>query len=91
MKLNKLAMGLAGGIVWGTTVFIATLWVFIRGSGETLQKLDRFYFGYRVSVGGAFIGLVYGFIEGFILALAFAALYNCFVSCKAKAPQTTQV
>lgn len=32
--------------------------------------------GYRVGVEGAFVGLVYGFLDGFIGLFVFAALYN---------------
>lgn len=78
MKLDKTALGLAGGIVWGVAVFLATLWVLYRGGGEHLELLAKFYIGYSVTVGGAFVGLVYGFVDGFIGCWILAWLYNRF-------------
>lgn len=79
MKLNKVALGLAGGIVWGAIVFLATWSVILRsGTGELTGKLARFYIGYSMTPEGSIIGLVYGFITAFIIAYIFAALYNAF-------------
>lgn len=79
MKLNPRAAGLAGGILWGLTVFIATLWILVKGGGFTLMKLSQFYIGYSVSIPGAFIGLIYGFVNGCIAGCVFALLYNLFL------------
>jgi len=76
MKLNKSALGVSLGIVWGASVFLATVWVLIRGGGEHLQLLGQFYIGYRISVGGAVVGLVEGFIDGFIGGWLIAWIYN---------------
>lgn len=82
MKLDVKAIGLAGGILWGLSVFLATIWIVIKGGGFTLMKLSQFYIGYSVSIPGAFIGGIYGFVHGFIAALIFALLYNLFVKEK---------
>jgi len=80
MKLNVKSVALAGGILWGAAVFIATLWLLILGSsGKTIALLGAFYFGYQLSIGGAFIGLIWGFIDGAIGGLIFAYLYNLFL------------
>jgi hypothetical protein len=76
MELNKKALGLALGILWGLGVFIATVWVTWAEGGEHLYLLSSFYIGYRVSYLGAFIGLIYGFIDGFIGGWLLAWLYN---------------
>jgi len=79
MKLDKLAFGLALGIMWGLAVLAATLWVVIaQGEGAHLKLLNRFYPGYSVTVGGAFIGLLWGFIDGFIAGWIVAFFYNLF-------------
>ena len=79
MKLQALPLGLAAGIVWGASVFLATLWIMMRGGpGEHLVLLARFYPGYSVSIGGSILGLIYGFIDGLIGGLVFAWLYNVF-------------
>ena len=79
MKLGKLALGLAIGIIFGLTILITTLWIVIaKGEGTHIILLSRFYPGYSVTVGGAFIGLVWGFIDGFIAGWLIALLYNLF-------------
>jgi hypothetical protein len=79
MRLKPLALGLAGGILWGASVFAATLWILIIGSsGVTLALLGKFYVGFSVSIVGAFIGLLWGFADGFIAGLILGWLYNIF-------------
>lgn len=82
MKLNPKAFGLAVGTVKGLAIFLATVFTASMQGGETLQKLNRFYWGYEVSFQGAFIGLVYGFIDGFVLAFLVSTLYNIFAKEK---------
>lgn len=76
MQLNKTALGLASGILWGAAILLTTLWVMALGGGEHLMLLSKFYIGYSVSVVGAVVGLIYGFIEGFVCGWIFAWLYN---------------
>ena len=76
MKLRARAFGLAIGIVWGITVFVATLWDGSVGKGQTMSLLSVFYYGYRVSFGGAVVGLIWGIVSGFLLGAAAAWLYN---------------
>jgi len=77
MKFNIKALALTCGILWGLAVFIATLWLLGFGYGGFLMsKLNHFYFGYSVSVVGAFIGLIWGFVDGSICGAVFAWLYN---------------
>jgi hypothetical protein len=84
MKLNVKALGLAGGIVWGLAIFLLTYWFLIRGlEGETLARLGNLYLGYSVTWYGGFVGLIWGFIDGFIGGALVAWLYNGFI------PQTT--
>lgn len=83
MKLSIKALGLTSGILWGLTVFITTLWIIVIDSpGNTLGLLHKFYFGYSVSWAGAFIGLIWGFVDGFICGSIFAWLYNLLVKDK---------
>jgi len=83
MKLDAKALGLAAGILWGICVCFTTLWVIWRGGGEHLELLGKFYIGYSVSVGGAFLGLVYGFVDGFLGGWILAWLYNRFARATA--------
>ena len=76
MKLEKVALGLAAGILCGAAVFLSTVWALIVGGGEHIELLAKFYVGYSISVPGAFLGLVYGFIDGFLGGFVLAWLYN---------------
>jgi len=78
MKLNKKACALSNAILWALTVFGATIYVMIKGGGNTLVLLQQFFWGYSISVAGAILGLIYGFVWGFIYGWLFAALYNRF-------------
>lgn len=78
MELNKTALGLAIGVLWGAGLFLATLWVLFMGGGEHLILLRKFYLGYAISIPGAVIGLVWAFIDGFIGGWLLAWLYNRF-------------
>ncbi|MFC1484601.1 bacteriophage holin [Candidatus Neomarinimicrobiota bacterium] len=82
MKLSIKALGLACGIIWGLAIFLLTYWFLLRGfEGETLSRLGNLYLGYSVTWYGGFIGLVWGFIDGFIGGTVLAWLYNRF-ACK---------
>ncbi|MFZ5559539.1 MAG: hypothetical protein ACOZAL_01965 [Patescibacteria group bacterium] len=79
MTLSKRALALASGILWGVVVFVATIYVMIKGGGNTLVLLQQFFWGYSISFVGAILGLIYGFIWGFILGWIWGLLYNAFV------------
>jgi len=77
MKFNIKAFALTCGILWGFSVFIVTLWLLGFGyHGYLISNLNHFYFGYSFSVVGAFVGLIWGFIDGSICGALFAWLYN---------------
>jgi hypothetical protein len=77
MALRRRALGLSLGLIWGFTILIGTLWMIYRGSpGQTISKLGNFYIGYSFTIEGAFIGFIWGFVDGFILGVAIAWLYN---------------
>ena len=82
MKLDKRALGMALGIVWGLTIFVATLWASTQGTGNTLIKLNAIYMGYGISFWGAVIGLIWGFINGYIWGWLLAKFYNNFTKNK---------
>lgn len=81
--LDPVALGVAAGIIWGATVFLATIFLVARGgTGETIGKLARIYPGYTFSYGGAFVGLVWGFVDALITGWVFGLLYNLFARKK---------
>jgi hypothetical protein len=77
MKLSVKAFALTSGILWGALVCLATLWLLMMGyEGQLISHLNHFYFGYTFSAVGAFVGLVWGFVDGAICGALFAWLYN---------------
>ncbi len=86
MKWKAAPLGLSLGIVWGATVFLATIWIRFKGGGGTLIALNQFYLAYSISYfPGSIIGLIWGFINGFIGGILIALLYNLF--SKAESPR----
>jgi hypothetical protein len=82
VRFSQAGWGLAFGAVCGVGLFLATLWLVVRGGvnvGEHLNLLGIFLPGYSVSVGGAFIGFVYAFVIGYGAGRTIAAVYNRFV------------
>ncbi len=78
MRINERALGLSVGLLWGVTVFLTTLYLYVINGGDTMYRLRQFYIGYSVTPAGAVIGLVYGLIDGFIGGWILAKLYNFF-------------
>jgi protoporphyrinogen oxidase len=82
-RIDKLGLATALGTVSGALIFIATLWLIIKGGevvGPRLQLLGQYFIGYTVTVKGAFIGLGYGFGWGFLVGWMFAYLRNLIIA-----------
>jgi protoporphyrinogen oxidase len=78
-KLDRLALGLSTGTVAGVLLFLATIFLALKGGhtvGSNLQLLENYFPGYSVTVSGSLLGLLYGFIAGFIGGSGFAFLRN---------------
>lgn len=78
-KLDRAALGVAIGSLAGVIVFLATLILVIKGGdqvGPNLLLLGQFFIGYSVTTLGAFVGLAYGFIAGFVFGWLIAFLRN---------------
>ncbi len=82
MELSKKGFGLALGVLWAICVFLATIYVLLKGGGDTMVLLQQFYWGYAISWSGAFLGLIYSFIYGFIFGWLLALFYNAFAGNK---------
>lgn len=77
--LNAKSLGLAGGVLWGAWMFIFTYISMFTGYGSMWAALMvDVYPGYEVTFIGSIIGLVYGFLDGFIGLYIFGWLYNAF-------------
>ena len=82
-RLDKLGFATALGSVSGLFTFLATIILVFKGGeviGPNLQLLSQYFFGYTVTVKGAFIGLAYSFSWGFILGWLVAYFRNFFVA-----------
>lgn len=77
MKLNVKAFGLAGGFLWGGSMFVLT-WVGILGYGskDAAVIAKSYYIGYSVTPPGSLVGAVYGFFDALIGCSLLALLYN---------------
>lgn len=78
MQLDKKALALAGGVLWGVSVLLMTMLALLVGGGDHLILLKKVYLGYSISPAGAVVGLIWGFIDGFIGGWLLAWLYNKF-------------
>jgi hypothetical protein len=77
--LHRVAMGVAWGIALGVGIFLLTAVLLIKGGplvGPNLALIGQFFFGYTVTWPGAFVGLLWGFLVGFILGWGFAFTRN---------------
>src|SRR5690242_9988098 len=79
LKLDRIAFGVSLGTVSGLLVFLATLILVIKGGdvvGPNLRLLSEYFPGYEVTASGGVLGLVYGFLAGFIGGWSFALIRN---------------
>ncbi|QQR55045.1 bacteriophage holin [Candidatus Peregrinibacteria bacterium] len=78
--LNPLAAALSMGVAWAISLFVMTLIGSQTGFlGNFLHILEDVYPWYELSPKGAVIGLVWGFLDGFIGVYVLVWLYNFFV------------
>ena len=79
MRINSLVYGMVTGLVVGAGLFLATIWLVLKGGdviGPHLSLLNQFTSGYRVTFLGSMIGLAYGFASGFGTGYFVASIYN---------------
>ena len=81
-KLDRLALGVSLGLTAGLILCLASLILVMKGGdvvGPNLVLLAQYFPGYSVTVGGAFVGLLYGFVAGFLGGWTLAFLRNAVV------------
>jgi len=77
MRLQTRAFAMAAGALASAAVFATTLLALaVFGRGHDPGLLAGVFFGYSVSVEGAFIGAMWAYAYGFMLGAAFAFAYN---------------
>ena len=78
MKLRPVALGVALGSVWGVSLFIITWISYHTGYGRLFLEVlaQSIYPGYTITPLGSFLGLLYGFADGFVSAALIGYIYN---------------
>jgi hypothetical protein len=79
MRLNARAWGISTGLLLGIGLFLATVFLVIRGGpnvGQHLAMLRVFFPGYSVTWLGAFVGFVYAFVLGYGMGRIIGSVYN---------------
>src|SRR5208283_3353754 len=78
--MHRTALGVAGGVVGGGLLALASLVLVLRGKDIlSLGLLAQFFPGYSVSWRGILIGFIWGFGVGFVLGYGFAFTRNAAV------------
>lgn len=83
VRLNAQAWGVSFGLLCGLGLFLATIVLVLKGGehvGQHLSLLSAYLPGYRVTVGGAFLGFVYLFVIGYALGRLIGLVYNLIAS-----------
>ena len=78
-RLRAGIVAIVFGMVCGAGLFIATIWLLVRGGpmvGRTLGLLGHYFPGYTVTWGGSLLGLVYGAVFGSVVGWVTASIYN---------------
>lgn len=84
-RINQIIAGMVTGLVLGTGIFLATVFLLVKGGdtvGPHLGLLAQFFIGYDVTPLGSIIGFVYGMVSGFIIGYATAWIYNRLVNVR---------
>ena len=78
-RIVKARLAAAVGTVCGSLFFMVTLIAILRADpflSSTVGLLGEYFFGYTLTINGAFLGLMYGFVWGSIVGWMFAYIYN---------------
>ena len=79
VRLNAKLMGIVLGLLLGIGLFLATIFLVIKGGpnvGVHLNLLGQFFPGYEVTFLGSLIGFAYGFVVGFLIGAVLGTVYN---------------
>src|SRR4026209_1961402 len=79
LRLNARAWGISAGLLFGVGLFLATVFLVIRGGpnlGQHLSMLRVFFPGYSVTWLRAFVGFISGFVLGYGLGRIVGSVYT---------------
>lgn len=77
--LRPIPLGMACGVVAALAILFMTVRTTQVEGGNTLVLLRKFLPGYTLSVTGCVIGMIWAFVEVFLLGALVGLLYNAFV------------
>ncbi len=83
VRLRSRIMAMTFAAAGGMGLFVATLWLLIRGGpnvGQHLSLLRHYFPGYSVSLGGSLVGFGYGAVVGGLVGWSIARVYNAVAS-----------
>jgi len=75
-KFSPNALGIAIGVLWAAYVLFYSITAMFGWGIALIDVISSLYVGYGPSVLGAFIGAVWGFVDGYIAGVVIALLYN---------------
>ena len=78
-RLRANIMAVVFGMLGGTGLFVATIWLLVRGGqqvGLHLNLLSNYFPGYAVTWGGSLLGFLYGALAGAAIGWSVAWIYN---------------
>ena len=78
-RLNARAWGWAFGLLFASGLFLATVFLLIKGGenvGTHLNLIGIFFPGYSVTWFGAVIGFIYAFVLGYAVGRLIGTVYN---------------
>ena len=77
MKINALKFGFAFGLVYAVIFFLYGMASALFGVGvKFAEMIGEFYAGFGPTIGGAVVGVFWGFGVGFVFFALAAAIYN---------------
>ena len=82
MQLKPVALGVALGTVWGGLLFVTSWISYYTGYARLFLEVlaGSVYPGYTITPAGSFLGLFYGFLDGFVCAALIVWIYNKIVA-----------
>ena len=78
-RLRASVMATVFAMTGGTALFVATIWLLIKGGpnpGQHLSLLGHYFIGYSVTWAGSLIGFLYGAFTGAVIGWLVAWIYN---------------
>lgn len=70
------ALGLSIGVLWAIYIFCCGIFAIFGWGTELVKVLSSLYLGYAASFGGAIVGAIWAFVDGYIGGAVVGWLYN---------------